>query len=225
MELNTMNNFVEFCKKNLDLNSLEYTEPYRSLDVCIIDCVYSLRAKYDLVTLPIVNRYATKFMGGDKLACGYTLGDLMNHIELSGGTHMFASEVLKNLQQLNGRLKTDICYELARKLRLLKIDTIEDFNNYKDIEILEIMISSVKGIGPAGLNYLFMLAGDSGRCKPDVHIHQFIYDAIGSDVTDEQCQKILTDAVHILKENYKNITVSTLDSVIWKKYQIGNNSR
>lgn len=216
---------IEFCRKKLDLNSVEYAEPYRSLNVCIIDCVYSLRARYFPVTVPIVNRYAEKFMGGDKLAGGYTLLDLMNHIEMSGGTQKFAGEVLKNYQQLSGRLKSDICYELARKLRLLKIETIEDFYNYDNTEILEITISSVKGIGPAGLNYLFMLAGDPNRCKPDVHIHRFIYDAIGRHVTDEECQNLLTDAVQILKEEYKNITVRTLDSIIWNKYQTGNKTR
>jgi len=220
-----MNNIIELCKQKLDLNSVEYAEPYRSLNVCIIDCVYSLRARYFPVTVPIVNRYAEKFMGGDKLAGGYTLLDFMNHIEMSGGTQKFASEALKNYQQLSGRLKSDICYELARKLRLLKIETIEDFYNYDNTEILEITISSVKGIGPAGLNYLFMLAGDPNRCKPDVHIHRFIYDAIGRNVTDEECQNLLTDAVQILKEEYKNITVRTLDSIIWNKYQIGNKTR
>ncbi|MEA4822261.1 MAG: hypothetical protein VB122_08575 [Erysipelotrichales bacterium] len=213
---------VDFCKLNLDLNSVEYAEPYLSLNVCIIDCVYSLRAKYFQVTVPIVNRYAERFMSGNKLASGYTLNDLMNHIEKSGGTQAFASDILKNNQKLSGRLKSDICYELARKLRLLKIETIEDFNNFENTEILEITISSVKGIGPAGLNYLFMLAGDPDRCKPDVHIHRFIYDAIGENVTDEECQTLLTSAVKILKKEYRNITVRTLDSIIWNKYQISN---
>ena len=213
---------IEFCRKNLDLNSIEYFEPYRSLNTCIIDCVYSLRAKYFQVTVPIVNRYADRFMQGDKFAFGYTLNDVMNHIELSGGTQRFASEILKNNQQLSGRLKSDICYELARKLRLLKIETIDDFNNFENTEILEITISSVKGIGPAGLNYLFMLAGDPDRCKPDVHIHRFIYDAIGKNVSDEECQNLLTYAVKILKNEYRNITVRTLDSIICTKYQIGN---
>jgi len=213
---------IDFCKKNLNLNSIEYAEPYRSLDICIIDCVYSLRAKYFQVTVPIVNRYAERFMNKNKLSTGYTLLDLMNHIEISGGTQKFASNILKNNQKLSGRLKSDICYELARKLRLLSIETIEDFNNYENTEILEITIRSVKGIGPAGLNYLFMLAGDPNRCKPDVHIHRFIRDAIGKNVTDEECQTLLTFAVKALKVDYPNITVRTLDSIIWYKYQVGD---
>ncbi|MBN2833441.1 MAG: hypothetical protein JXR48_00600 [Candidatus Delongbacteria bacterium] len=216
---------VEFCNRNLNLNSVEYSEPYQSLDVCIIDVVYSLRAKYFQVTVPIVQRYADKFMNGDRLAKGYTLSDLMDHIDSSGGAKKFASNLLKNNQQISGRLKSEICYELARKLRLLNIETIEDFNKYEHTEIMEIIIRSVKGMGPAGLNYLFMLAGDPNRCKPDVHIHRFIYDATGRNVTDEECQTLLTEAVKTLRFSYPNITVRTLDSIIWNEYQIQNKKR
>jgi len=216
---------VVFCKNNLNLKSLEYLEPYQSLPVCIVDCVYSLRARYFQVTVPIVQRYADKYMNGDRLPRGYTLSDLMNQIELAGGFSKFASEVLKNNQQISGRLKSEICYELARKLRLLNIETIDDFNKHENTEILEIIIRSVKGIGTAGLNYLFMLAGDPDRCKPDVHIHSFIFDAIGRDVTDDECQYLLTDTIKVLKNEYPNITVRTLDSIIWNKYQIENKRR
>lgn len=222
---NVSDKLIEFCRNTLDLNSIEYSEPFRSLNICIIDCVYSLRAKYFQITIPIVNRYSEYYMSGDKLASGYTVTDLMNHIDLSGGTQKFASDILKNKQQLSGRLKSDICYELARKLKLLSIETIEDFNKYENTEILEITIQSVKGIGPAGLNYLFMLAGDPDRCKPDVHIHRFIYDAIGKNVTDEECQILLTEVVKNLKIEYPSITVRTLDSIIWNKYQIGNKNK
>lgn len=222
---NLSDRLIEFCRNTLDLNSIEYSEPYLSLNVCIIDCIYSLRAKYFQITVPIVSRYADHFMGGNKFGAGYTVTDLMKHIELSGGTQKFASDILKNRQQLSGRLKSDICFELARKLKLLSIETIEDFNKYENTEILEITIQSVKGIGPAGLNYLFMLAGDPDRCKPDVHIHRFIYDAIGKNVTDEECQILLTEVVKNLKIEYPSITVRTLDSIIWNKYQIGNKNK
>lgn len=220
--VNMVGKLVQFCRKNLNLSNYHYAEPYRSLSICILDCVYSLRAQYYRVTVPIVNRYADRFMEGDRHAEGYTLLDFINHIKETGGSHKFAHEILKNNQQLNGRLKSEICYELARKSRLLDIETIEDFQNYKSVEVLEIIIKSVKGIGPAGLNYLFMLAGDSDRCKPDVHIHQCIVDACGNDVTDEDCQKLLTEAVKVLRVEYIDITVRALDSLIWKKYQLSN---
>lgn len=77
-------------------------------------------------------------------------------------------------------------------------------------------------MGTAGLNYLFMLAGDPNRCKPDVHIHHCIRDACGRDVSDNECQILLTDAVAVLRNDYPYLTVVLLDSIIWQKYQIGN---
>lgn len=214
--------FVNFCRNNLDLNSAHYAQPYKSLSVCILDCVYSLQARYFSTTVPVVERYAAAYMNGDRFAAGDTLEDFMNNINAAGGYAAFASNVLHNNQRLARQLKSQVCYELARKLRLLHINTKEDFKNFDSVELLEIVINSVKGMGTAGLNYLFMLAGDPNRCKPDVHIHHCIRDACGRDVSDNECQTLLTDAVAVLRNDYQYLTVALLDSIIWQKYQIGN---
>lgn len=86
---------------------------------------------------------------------------------------------------------------------------------------MEIIIRSVKGIGNAGTNYLFMLAGDTNRCKPDVHIHECIKDACGKDIKkDNDCQDLFTEAVKLLNKNNSNkqLTVRDLDHAIWVKY-------
>ena len=111
-------------------------------------------------------------MEGNTYDKGDTLEKFISNIDDNGGSELFAQNILKNKQQLGGNIKSFVCYELARKLLLLGINDLESFQNYRSLEILEIVISSVKGIGSAGMNYLFMLAGDPNRCKPDVHIHQ-----------------------------------------------------
>ena len=58
----------------------------------------------------------------------------------------------------------------------------------------------MKGISDAGVNYLFMPAGDPNRVKPDVHIHQSIVDACGRDVSNEECQALFTEAVELLNK-------------------------
>lgn len=178
-----------------------------------------MRAKYFAVTVPVVNRYADRFMNGDRYADGDDLKDLIAHIDECGGCIAFAHDILKNHQKLSGRFKAEVCYELAKKLTGIHIKTIEDFQNFQYIDILESVIRSVKRIGDAGLNYLFMLAGDPNRCKPDVHIHHCIKDACGYDITNDGCQKLLTATVAQLKSQYPNMTVRLLDGIIWKKYQ------
>ena len=79
-------------------------------------------------------------------------------------------------------------------------------------------ILSVKGIGNAGVNYLFMLTGDDSRSKPDVHIHHCIAEACGENVGDKECQRIIEESVKILKEKYPSLTTRKLDGVIWRDF-------
>ncbi|MBR4691252.1 MAG: hypothetical protein IKP17_00670 [Oscillospiraceae bacterium] len=210
--------FVAFCKSELSFElSIQYG--YQSLSACILDCVYSLRAKYYSVTIPVVERYAAKYLNNDRFASGETVSQLIQHIDNAGGPMSFAEKVLRNKQKSGGILKAEICYQLAKYLGYLHIETIDDFRRFESAELLEIVIRSVKGIGDAGTNYLFMLAGDPDRCKPDVHIHHCIRDACGEDIRNEECQVLFSEAVAELRDGYPELTVATLDGIIWNKYQ------
>ncbi len=210
--------FAEYCKNNLNLNDEHYAEAYKSLGPAILDCIYSLRAKYFAVTVPVVERYADKYMNGDRHAAGYDLNDFISHIEDAGGYKDFAINVVHNLQEIGGRLKSEICLDVANVLIKSNILTIEDFAA-TDPEILEFRLRKVKGMGDAAVNYMFMLAGDPNRCKPDVHIHNCIKDALGHYVSNEECQELFKGAVLILKEINPKMTVKLLDGLIWQKYQ------
>ena len=161
-------------------------------------------------------------MHGDKYAAGDSLEDFMQHVTQAGGCECFADSILVNHQKLSGRSKTEICYEIADKLtRLLGINTLKDFQSYDKPELLDSVLRSVKGFGDAGINYLYMLAGDSNRCKPDVHIHHFIRDAIDEDISNEECQVLLKNAVEELLTEFPRLTVRVFDYLIWKEYQTG----
>lgn len=213
--------FVDYCEHNFKLQKDPITN-YQSLPICLIDCIYSLRAKYYRVTVPIVNRYANVYMDGDLTDKKDTISMLIEHIEKCGGTETFADQILQNHQELGGKAhipKSKVLLQLATYLRLLHIETLEDFRNFESPELLEIVIRSVKGLGDAGVNYLFMLAGDPDRCKPDVHIHHCIRDACGEDVSNDECQILFQETVEILKSDYPSLTVRDLDGIIWRYYQ------
>jgi len=171
--------FIRFCRDNfnIELGALRNTSGYQSLSACILDCVYSLRAKYFSTTVPVVERYAETYMGNNRFAAGNTVNDFIANID-SVGTDSFASDILKNKQLSGGVLKSEVCYQLAKYLRYLHINTMDDFKNFECPELLEIVIHSVKGMGDAGTNYMFMLAGDPNRCKPDVHVHHCIQEDV-----------------------------------------------
>ena len=210
--------FVAFCKNELTFE-LSIPGVYQSLSACILDCVFSLRAKYASVTVPVVNRYAQKYLGGDRFSSGGTASTLIKHINEEGGPKSFAKNFLDNEQKSGGVLKAEICLQLATYLGYLHIDTIDDFRYFESPELLEIVVRAVKGIGDAGTHYLFMLTGDPDRCKPDVHIHHCIRDACGENISNDDCQVLFTETVAILKSDYPDLTVAKLDGIIWNKYQ------
>ena len=210
---------ADFCELNLDLTGSHYATPYHSLGPCILDCVYSLRAKYFASTVKVVERYAEAFMGSDAHAGGYTLNDFVNHINSVGGPSFFSDTVIHNRQKIANILKSDICLELANKLIKEGVQTKNDFASLSQKRAEEI-IRSVKGLGDAAVNYLFMLAGDPTRCKPDVHIHKCIEDATGHSVTNSECQTLFTDAVALLRPTYHDLTVALLDGFVWNKYRV-----
>ena len=212
------NRFVEYCKQEFSLKD-QISYGYRSLSICIIDCVFSLRARYHSTTVPVVERYAARYMERNKLSPTESVSDLIHHILDVGGPVPFADSILKNNQKSGHVLKAEICLKLAQYLQLLRIETIEDFRNFESPELLEIVIRSVKGMGDAGTNYLFMLAGDPNRCKPDVHIHHCIRDACGEDISNEECQVLFSETAEALRKEYPGLTVAILDGIIWRKYQ------
>lgn len=209
---------ASYCEAHFDLEPRRF-ERYRSLSVCILDCVYSLRARYDTITLPVVQRYADLFLGGDIHAPDDTVTDLINHIKSVGGTKEFA-DLLKNHQKLGAKKipKAEAVLEMASFLQLLNIETIEDFATFESPKLLEAALRAVDGISDAGMNYMFMLAGDTSRVKPDIHIHHCIKDACGSDVNNAECQIIYFEAVELLHEKHPDLTVSGLDGIVWQYY-------
>ena len=217
--------FSQYCTKNFEaeLKGVRRAERYHSLPICILDCVYSLRAKYYAVTVPVLRCYADTYMGGNMYSEQDTLSDFIAHIKEFADCTAFAADILKNNQVLSGRNKAEVCYEIATKLHdLLDIDTFEEFHHFEKELLLELVLRSVKGMGDAGVNYMFMMAGDPNRCKPDVHIHRCIKNALCSDISNDECQILFRRTVEKLRScGYHDLTVRDLDSVIWNKYQRG----
>lgn len=216
---NYVDDFVTYCKETFDLSFRGNGISYESISVCIVDCVYSLRAKYESVTVPVIDRYAETYMQNNKYRSGDNVSDLLHHINEAGGPESFAHNILKNNQLSGGVLKSAVCYKLAYFLKLLGIETIEDFRSYESMELLETVVRSVNGIGDAAANYLFMLAGDSGRCKPDVHIRRCVREACNTSLSDSEYQDLFKSAIKILNKDYPSLTVSSLDYIIWEYYQ------
>lgn len=210
--------FAKYCDENYDLGGIQPIPSYQSLSICIIDCVFSLRAKYYQHTLPVLHRYADKYLNGNIYSASDTITSFIKHIDEYGAAE-FAKTVLQNNQRSGGVLKTEVCYKIAKYLSYIKIETMSDFQNFEDTEFIEKILYSVKGLGNAGVDYLFMMAGDTDRCKVDVHINHCIWDFCHANLPPNEVQVLFRDAVSILKEKYSGLTVGMLDRTIWDEYQ------
>lgn len=129
--------------------------------------------------------------------------------------------MLHNMQWTSSRsgiLKAEACREIALVCQKHGINTLRDFNDYADKVALDKDIKSVRGQSSGiMLKYLYMLAGDENRVKPDRHIVRFIKETCAlQKLTDDDVQAIMVRAVEMLKPEYPNITVRFLDSLIWE---------
>ncbi len=209
--------FADYCRKSLNLNE-ECAYEYKSLAVCIVDCVYSLRTKYS-TTKGVVKKFCDYYLDGDSKAESMTISEFLIELEKLSNLSEFA-DILGNHQKLGNPAipKENVCYQLAKYMKCLSIDSVNDFRRFPEQGLLEVVIHSVKGMGDAGTNYLFMLAGDPDRCKPDVHIRHCLCDVFGEEVDNKSCQEIFTKEVEVLKPEYPMLSVRALDGAIWRKY-------
>ena len=95
---------------------------------------------------------------------------------------------------------------------------MDDFASYDEPNFLEHSLRYVKGVGNAAVDYLFMMAGDNNRVKPDVHIHRCIKDSIGYDVSDAQCQVLFREVSNEIIEDRSYATPRYLDGIVWQYY-------
>lgn len=218
MNDNDIRLFTDYCERTFDFDSLGLPNHYRSLPMCILDDVFSLQADYDVVVMRITEWYARDFLNGDRYAQGHTLSQFMANVDASPNAQSFTDEHLGRQNKSCNRLKIELCYELARKLRCLGIETLEDFRDYEYPDVIEIMIRSVKGLKDQAVNYLFMLAGDSSRVKVDTHINKCVSAVFGTTFDNDTTQDLFARAVTILNANHPGLTVSRLDNIIWTYY-------
>ena len=207
---------LDYIKNTIHIKETNMPNYYRCLPICILDDIFSLQAHYETMTLPAVKRYARRFLNGDLYTANYSIDDFIKDVDEVGFEYLMNSVL--NRQVVGGKRKIVVCYEVAKTLQKLGIQTMEDFASYDDKEFLEHSIRYVKGVGNAAIDYLFMMAGDNNRVKPDIHIHHCILDATGVNVSDAECQTLFKEVSEELKKEYPFITPRYLDGLVWAYY-------
>lgn len=210
------------CEEKLDFSTnLGEEFNYSSLVFCVIDAVFSIGTHYSSTEKTVAN-YAYYF--GLKRYCTessdfvHRISDFIQNYEQFGEPECFAERVLHNRQltsSTNGILKAEACYKVAKILKDHNVETIADFRSMS-AETEKLVIAEIKQVkGQSSgimIDYLFMLAGDDNKFKPDRHLLAFVSDYLGDN---GELPELLETSHRILKEKHPDLTVRQLDYLIW----------
>lgn len=187
---------------------------YPSLALCLIDTVFSLRARY-AAAKGAVDRYLEYRELDGARNCTDGVSDLLEAIEsINDGAELFGNRQVAPGTTLP---KHEVIGTAARKLRAAGIESRSDLQLRLDDENQSDHVRrswlSVSGLGPASWHYLVMLSGRQDS-KPDVWIKRFVRDALNNPnerITSDRVRTATLEAARLL-----GISAVALDHNIWR---------
>lgn len=227
--------FVNYCETELALHKKLLEEKrqdpnenfYKSLPICIIDAVFSIGVNYKSVekaTNHFLTYFDLKISRKSPTANEYGICNFIRHMDTFASFEEAAEVGFNNRQRtssVNGILKAEACYLVAKVFEKHGIDTLDDFNAYSGKAALDADILLVKGQSSGiMLKYLYMLAGNANEVKPDRHMLNFLkqsFPELRSEKKDhDRIKAIIEEAVSILELKYPTLTPRFLDYLIWE---------
>lgn len=220
---------IESLRSKLDLseplNPEEYA--YQSLPLCILDAVFSINAKYES-TRNVVERYCSHYQLRQVRKDPFCLPPVEEQEPVSAfvekvtqlGPEKFAVSVLENRQRTstkNGILKSEAVLRFAQVLKAHKVEYFQEVERIQGLESFENAIMAIPGQGTGiTARYFYMLAGSHDFVKPDRMILGFLRDQLGEKLSQDEAQRILSEASNALKPEHPHLTTKTLDHHIWQ---------
>jgi len=196
---------------------------YRHLGLAIVDSVFSLRARYDRVVVPLLIRYSNEV--SDQFWMRWDDESLPEHK---------ASDVLRQLDRIGDRgfevmnrqkvmgvggvsvHKLHVVRSLAKKLVDVGGDSIEEFHELLNTKPeVERQVRSLSGVGDACWRYLLNLTRME-RVKPDTRVVAWVERAIGRRLGGEHVAELVETAVLRVRPAL-DVTIRQIDHLIWRK--------
>jgi hypothetical protein len=226
---------ADYCRQVLKLAEARLSDPYfyMSLTLCMIDAVFSIRARYE-TTMSTVKRYCdcdffklTRYRANREclpaISEQQSVSDFIRLVE-SKGADYFADKVFRNRQRTssrNGILKSEAVLRFASALENYDVNYFQDIYKILSNDLFEDDIRKIPGQRSGiSLKYFFMLAGSDDLIKPDMHIINFLKNAfrkkdIERPISLNDAQVLLSGATRILRIDYPHLTPRLLDNMIW----------
>ncbi len=210
---------------------------WASLPLCIIDSVFSIRAKYSGVERVVIKwcesqKPPWEWKTGFKPATdtGPTVRDFVDVIEscLAGGCKY--EELFGNKQRTSPRggiLKAEAVHRFANALLNSGINTFSDVRDHGKLEAAEKRVKEIPG-QRSGITfkYFLMLAGEDSFVKPDTHLRRFVSDALCIDwsclVPEGRTEELVREAARRFEKDHPRLTPVALDYAIWSYQKTQN---
>ncbi|WP_156953185.1 hypothetical protein, partial [Deinococcus frigens] len=207
----------------------------------VLDCVFSSMADYKTTVLPTLKRFGEQpgMQDNPKLEFSHFIADVDKY-NVDGNKFVFyAREIMKNEQEISGRTKVEVAYEVCKffidrghetkaSLKALPrgqpgtCETPPGEPGELECWVMEEMIKpgsahKIRGMGPALGAYLLMNLGDEEHVKVDTMIQRvftkpdFWKPRAGHPVDD----KLIRDAVTCVARQM-NTTPLRLDNALWR---------
>jgi len=229
MDLSNIEKVAQECERVLNLKHAKLSDEYfyQSLPLCVIDAVYSLRARYES-TKRVVMRYCNYFnlrrIREDKenippVETQESIEEFLGKMRKLG-IEKFTNEVFRNRQKTSTRggiLKSEAVLKFAEVLNRFGVNYLQDVPKVIHDISFERQIRSIPGqTSGISLRYFFMLSGSNDFIKPDRMILRFLERILKRTVSTQEAQALLYEVVKKLKPKYPHLTPRLLDHEIWK---------
>jgi hypothetical protein len=199
---------------------------YASLPLCILDAVFSIGIRYEMVQA-VVDRYCkyahqpmirinrAAFPPRDEQLTVSNFIDDLDEI----GVETFSSDVIANRCRTSPRggvLKTEACLKFATVLRHHGVEVLQDVASHRTDVAMEEELRKIPGQGSGvSTGYFFMLAGSDDLVKPDRMVVGFLEECLGRTVPTAQVQELMTLACRDLQADRPELTPRLLDYAVW----------
>jgi len=178
----------------------------------VLDCVLSLRNKYDGFCFPRVEQFARNWPDVVELS---DLAEMMAEYNSAGSffLEVFNYKFIAREQTLRGVVNA-MSSAQAKHQGSTEWERLQTWAI--SVQPRDYVSVGVRGFGPAGFQYMRMLFG-AQTTKPDVHIKRFVSQIVGRNVNELQALELLEQASAKAK-----LPLREVDGAIWEAGARGN---
>ena len=233
-----LNNFIHYTDTQIGrqyMQGIPDMRYYSSLPLCALDAVFSIRASYEKIVNPLINRVCKELdlkraaenpfeiPGEEQLSVSDFMQRLTEHYQLSkdaapAQNGEILAEKINNRQRTstrNGILKAEAFLRYLDVFRNNHIESYQDLNNPENQPAVEQALRKIPGQNVA-VDYFFMLAGERNLVKVDTHLRRYVDAAVGKNLTNEAIINLFREAAaHYQKNGFPDMTPRHLDHIVW----------